>query len=303
MAKGNGCSRVRVTHWLPSRSAALEGSQLRWFYRLLGAALAARLWTDEQSGIWRVHTGELFPWRHLPGVPLYSTWVLMIEWAALALAALGLLSGLQRRASLYLGLVAMLMGLSQRYANQNVLLLLILVFATLRFLSPPGPATSELDFPNFGLIRWQLWIVYGFSIANKLAHGFLSGDAIDALFGAGAVLSQRAAFGVIAGEALVPILLCSGNARLGFCAAVLLHGMFALTMPGMWPFSFAMLAMAALFVQSAGSTGSAHRARSASRQRVMEKLGMRRVKVRLNDRIGRDGEPFDQVVYEIDHGQ
>ena len=37
-------------------------------------------------------------------------------------------------------------------------------------------------------------------------------------------------------------------------------------------------------------------------QRVMEKLGMRRVKVRLNDRIGRDGEPFDQIVYEIDLG-
>jgi len=231
-----------------SKLSGLEGPQLRWFYRLLGVALAARLWTDGQSGIWRVHTGELFPWRHLPGIPLYSSSALLIEWTALALAALGLLSGVQLRASLYLGVLAILMGLSQRYANQNVLLLLILVFATLRFMSPPALATREPDSPNFTLIRWQLWIVYGFSIANKLAHGFLSGDAIEALFGAGESLSRLAAFGVIVAEALVPILLSSGNERVGFYAAVLLHGMFALAMPGLWPFSFAMLAMAVLFV-------------------------------------------------------
>jgi len=250
----------------PSRSAALEGSQLRWFYRLTGAALAARLWTDEQSGIWRVHTGELFPWRHLPGIPLYSTSVLLIEWIALALAAVGLLTGVQRRASLYLGVLAMLMGLSQRYANQNALLLLILVFASLRFLSPLERAAGEHDFPNFALIRWQLWIVYGFSIANKLAHGFLDGAAIDALFGAGPALSQLAAFGVIVAEALVPILLCSSNPRLGFCSAALLHGMFALAMPGLWPFSFAMLAMAALFVPSD------NRSRSAARDGAVQLL-------------------------------
>jgi hypothetical protein len=233
---------------LPSRLSGLESSQLRWFYRLLGAALVARLWTDEQSGIWRVHTGELFPWRHLPGIPLYSTSALLIEWSALALAALGLLSGVQLRASLYLGVVAILMGLSQRYANQNVLLLLILVFATLRLMSPSDLATREPDSPNFALIRWQLWIVYGFSITNKLAHGFLSGDAIEALFGAGVSVSRLAAFGVVAAEALVPMLLSSGNERVGFCAAVLLHGTFALAMPGLWPFSFAMLSMAILFV-------------------------------------------------------
>lgn len=244
---------------LPSRFAALEAGQVRGFYRLLGVALAARLWTDAQSGIWRVHTGELFPWRHLPGISLYSTSVLSIEWAALALAALGLLSGIQRRASLYLGVVALLMGLSQRYANQNVLLLLISVFAALRFVSPRELATLELDSPNFALIRWQLWIVYGFSIANKLAHGFLSGDALVALFGTGAALSQLAACAVIVAEALVPCLLRWGNARLGFCAAVALHGTFALAMPGLWPFSFAMLAMAALFVPSA-SAGQPERA-------------------------------------------
>ena len=157
-------------------------------------------------------------------------------------------ASVQQRASLYLGLTAMLMGLSQRYANQNVLLLLILVFAALRFVSPGELAKADLESPNFALIRWQLFIVYGFSVANKLAHGFLDGSAVEALFGAGPAISRVAALFVLAAEALIPILLGWGNARMGLVGAVLLHGMFALTMSGMWPFSFAMLAMAVLFV-------------------------------------------------------
>ncbi|MDX2051854.1 MAG: hypothetical protein SFV15_05635 [Polyangiaceae bacterium] len=225
--------------------------QLRWFYRLLGAALGARLLTDAFSGIWRVHTGEFFPWRHLPVFPLYSTGFLALEWALLGAASLALLSGFAQRVALRLALLALAMGLSQRYSNQNALLFIVLVFSNLKIAAPHATTEEELRLPNFGLIRLQLLLVYGFSVLNKLTHGFQSGAAIGEL-SALKWLSPRLltplAWSVLALEVLIPLLLCSRLARWGLAFAILLHTGFALALPGIFTFSLTMWAMAALFI-------------------------------------------------------
>lgn len=234
----------------------VERCQLAWFYRLLGAALAVRLMTDVHAGIWYVHTGEFFPWRHLPSLPLYPPAVLLLEWLALAVAGIGLMSGRALRASLRLGLVATLMGLSQRYANQNVLLFLVVGFANLSVADPHELLIHTRYFPNFALIRIQLLLVYGFSILNKILHGFLTGDVLQALFGLGERLSQVGAWSVVLAEGLIPGLLCWGKSRWGLLVAVLVHCAFGVAIPGVWPFTLVMLAMVVLWVHGLGGGGA-----------------------------------------------
>ncbi|HTM44745.1 MAG TPA: hypothetical protein VL137_07300 [Polyangiaceae bacterium] len=232
---------------LSARLGRVTAPQLRRFYFLLGSALASRLLIDEQSGIWRVHNQELFPWRHLPGLPLYPTWMLAIEWALLAASAAGLLWGHWVKAALRVALLALAMGLSQRYANQNALLFLVLAFANLEIPTLPLP-TARVILPNVGLLRMQLFIVYGFSVVNKIVSGFLSGETLSNLFAFPRGLAAYAAPGAVAAELIIPALLWFGNPGLGFIGAALLHGLFAWFMPSVWPFSLTMLALAVLFV-------------------------------------------------------
>jgi hypothetical protein len=112
------------------------------------------------------------------------------------------------------------------------------------------------------MIRYQLLIVYLFSGVNKLTSHFYNGDTL-ANLGAmnyeallpneyvrsilSPTLSVSISCIILAGELLMPIFLLRAP-RVGLALVVLLHGGFSLLMPGIWPFTFIMVAMAFLFL-------------------------------------------------------
>jgi hypothetical protein len=230
---------------------------VRAFVAGLGVTLALCVAADGAGGAWEVHAGRLFPWRHLPGVPLYGSAGLALEWV-IGIAAAGLFVVAARphawahaalRGGLGLGLLATVMGLSQRYSNHRALLFIVLVFVAL---DPPDLAGSPADFaeaprPTLALVRAQLLLVYATSATGKLLHGFASGAALASLFGWPLPVARPLAATVIAAELLVPALLCVAP-RLGVLAAAALHGTMAVLLPSVWPFTSLMTALALLFL-------------------------------------------------------
>ncbi len=228
-------------------AARLERGSVVWFFRLFGAALVANVATELGSGVWRVHAGELFPWRHLPIVPLYPPAVLAVEWVVAAATGIALVVGAKRSIAIRIAAAVILVGLSQRYSNHGALLFLVALFVSL---APPDVTASDFEtreHPSLMLVRAQLVIVYVFSAANKLAHPFASGAALEHLLGISRATARPLAWIVIAAELALPVLLVT-RPRLGIVAVAALHAIFAARMPGLWSFGLVMLAMAALFV-------------------------------------------------------
>lgn len=222
-----------------------------WFLRLYGVAIVVDVLTELRSGVWSVHTGALYPWRHLAILPLYPARGLAIEWALRVagglLLALGATRGRAVRRGVRVLVPVLFVALLERYSNHGVLLFLIAFFLSI---APPDlarPAFDDEAHPALGLVRAQLVIVYAFSALNKLTHGFGSGDSLANLLaldaGAGRVLSLA----VIAAELALPAL-CYFRPRLGLVGVIALHAGFALVVPGVWSFGLAMVAMATLYV-------------------------------------------------------
>ncbi|MDH5672563.1 MAG: hypothetical protein OEZ06_10470 [Myxococcales bacterium] len=232
-----------------------EPGSLGWFYRLLGLTLLARIATDLHVDLWAVHDGRLFPWRHLPGLPLYPPAGLAIEWAMMGLAALAITTGFRLRAGVYLALLVSAVSLTQRYANHRALLLLVLAFLALSPVEPRRPGLSGERHPNLALIRYQLVIVYLFSALNKVRAGFLEGTALQHLLDLDAEPARALAWLVVAAEFSLPLLLWR-LPWLGLGGVACLHLGFALFMPAIWPFSLLMLAMAVLFVGDTRDPGA-----------------------------------------------
>jgi hypothetical protein len=228
----------------------------------LGAAWVARVGVDAARGVWRIHSGELFPWRHLPGVPLYSTRWLLVEWAISLGAGLGMLLGLRVPLAVGMALLASIAGLSQRSSNQQALMLIVLTFLAL---NPNGSGFADpRRSPNITLVKSQLAIVYLFSALNKILGGFLDGAALrssllDSAWLQAALLDNGTSWqpelwialssGVVLAELTLPLLLMRWP-RLGVAGVALLHGGFAVVMPGVLPFGLLMLAMSLLFLRS-----------------------------------------------------
>jgi hypothetical protein len=215
--------------------------------RVLGLATIACAATDAWAGAWRVHGGELFPWRHLPGFPLYGRAMLVVEWGLGLAGGASLATGRGRRAGISGALLATVLGLSQRFSNHRALLLIVLAFVAL---APPdlGDASFAARVrPNLALVRAQLLLVYGMSALNKVAQGFLDGAALASLFGWPTGLARAISFGVVAAEVAIPLALL-WRPWLGVAAVVVLHGAMAWLLPHVAPFSLVMLAMALAFV-------------------------------------------------------
>jgi hypothetical protein len=213
----------------------------------------ARIATDIQVNLWGVHTGRLFPWAHLRGVPLYSTTGLVIEWLMLAIAGLGLATGVRRSVAARLGLVVIFVGLTQRYSNHRALLAIALLFVALRPVDCENAPLLLERHPNIALLRYQLVIVYLFSALNKLAHGFMDGHVLTVLFGIAPPLAQPLAWLFVLAELATPLLLWRAP-RAGLALAFVLHVGFAALMPALWPFTITMLALAMLFQRGAAPT-------------------------------------------------
>jgi hypothetical protein len=197
---------------------------------------------------------------------------LAAEWLALIVSGLMLLVGVRAQWALRLAAVSTLVGLTQRFSNQQVLLMIVLSFAVLSPLW--AHAKRPIDSPTIGLIRAQLLIVYVFSALNKLTSGFLDGGALLlalrrdssatglALLEALPMLSEGApALRVLAGavvgvELLLPLVLLI-RPWCGVVTVGVLHAGFAVIFPGVLPFSVLMVAMSFLFVRPARGAGAA----------------------------------------------
>jgi len=216
------------------------------FLRMLGAALVACVATDAALGVWRVEAGELFPWRHVPGIPLYGDAGLVVEWALTGTAGLALLAGIRRALAVRVGLVGTLLALTQRYSNHRALLLIVLLFVAI---APPNVDAENFASeprPNIALVRAQLLLVYASSAIGKIAHGFWTGAALTSLFGWG-TFARIAAPAVIATEIAAPVMLLL-RPRAGLALVVVLHTAMAVLLPSVLPFSLTMVAMSLLFV-------------------------------------------------------
>ena len=232
------------------------------FLRLFGAALVVDVVTEVMAGVWHVHTGKLYPWRNLGIVPLYPASVLAIEWALRAAAGLMLLMGARHAkvlsAAVRIAAIVLFVAVLERYSNHGVLLFLIAFFLTLAPLDVTAPSFSERDQPALGLVRAQLAIVYVFSAANKLAHGFAGGHSLSNLFGSAlpqGPVAQALSVLVIATELTLPLVLLRWP-RVGLAGVVAMHVGFAALVPGVASFGLAMIAMAVLFAAPSPSRRS-----------------------------------------------
>jgi hypothetical protein len=219
-----------------------------WSLRCLGAALGAEVATQAASGVWRVNAGELYPWRHLPILPLEPPWALGVEWAAMGGAALALLAGVGTRAALRVAALASLVSVLERYSNHGALLFLVTLYFAMAPPDVSDPSFEDRDHPNLGLARAQLVIVYAFSALNKLTHGFASGASLENLLGLPHAPAVVLSVATLAAEIALPLLLMA-RPRVGVAAVALLHACFALVLPGLYSFGLAMLAMSLLFLR------------------------------------------------------
>ena len=225
-----------------------------WFYRLLGLALISCVAEDVINGVWFIHTGQYFPWRHLSFVPLYSVPFLILEWGLLVLSGALILFERTRQNGLRLAVLFVFISISQRFSNHRSLILIVLVYLV----------ASPRKMPQMGyrLIRYQLLIVYLFSALNKIDANFLSGRSLLALGHnvQGAILPTWLVRGILSPpfatplswvvvglEFVIPILLLQWPI-VGLIFLLSLHAGFSLMMPAIWPFTFIMVAMGLLFL-------------------------------------------------------
>lgn len=209
--------------------------------RLLGVTLLALAAEDMIDGWWHVHTGAFYPWRHLPVVPLCGPTGLVLEWLALGVAGGLLVLDRARVPAAWLGAAALVAGLTQRYSNQRALAMILFVYLL-----------TDVRRPDLVLVRWQLGIVYAFSVLHKLSQSFWDGRALGAL---GLPAPSLLAIVTLIAEAAIPLVLWRAP-RAGVAAVVLLHGAFALVLPGVVPFTIAMIAMSTAWLPERAAQAS-----------------------------------------------
>lgn len=220
---------------------------VRTFERAFATALTVEVFAQVRSGVWRVHEGALYPWRHLGIVPLAPPALALVEWIVVTACALALFAApsksLRARAWQVLAPV-LLWSVLQRFSNHGALFFLVALFVSM---SPSRPY-EKTDAPNFGLVRAQLVIVYVFSALAKLLHGFGSGASLANLFGWSPGLARGASWVVIAAELTLPVLVIT-RPKLGVGAVAIVHLGFALLLPNVTSFGLCMFAMAVLWVR------------------------------------------------------
>jgi len=232
-----------------------DARAVTWFLRVFGLALVVDVATELMTGVWQVHTGNFYPWRHLGIVPLYPATVLAIEWTLRVSAGLALLLGARQpkvvAAAVRVGALALFAAVLQRYSNHGALLFLIALYLTIAPPDVTAKTFDDLPHPALGLVRAQLVIVYVFSALNKLTHGFSSGHSLMNLLGGRMALgpARTLSWLALAAELAAPLVLLRWP-RAGLALVVAMHLGFSLLLPGIASFGLAMIAIALLFSRS-----------------------------------------------------
>lgn len=220
---------------------------VRWFEHLFGGALIAEVAMQVYSGVWQVHAGHHYPWRHLGIVPLAPPALLAVEWIVVVACALLLLVNRARALAWRVLAPVLLWGVLQRFSNHGALFFMIAFFVAL---GPPDTAADDFEaraYPNLGLVRAQLVVVYVVSALAKLLHGFTSGSSLVHLLHLAPGIAKAASWVVILSELALAILVVK-RPRAGTLAAVIVHVVFALLLPNVLSFGACMVAMATLWI-------------------------------------------------------
>jgi hypothetical protein len=237
-----------------------------WFLRLFGVALVVDVASEIAAGVWGVHAGELYPWRHVGIVPLYSPALLAVEWTLRAVSGVALVSAPHRArvvaAAVRVAALVLFVAVLERYSNHGILLFLVAFYLTI---APPdvnGAGFDDSPHPALGLVRAQLAIVYVFSALNKLTHGFGGGESLANLLALSPGPARALSWAVIVVELGLPFLLWR-SPRAGIVVVIAMHLAFAALVPGVASFGLAMIAMSVLFLRvTARSSSTGYRTAS-----------------------------------------
>ncbi len=227
--------------------AYLRKSNEKIFFGFISLAIVSRVFSDVVMDRWGIHAGLIYPIRHLDGVPLYSDLFLALEWIITTSGAALILSPKFRRLGLALALIGLLASWTQLFQNQKTLMIITILISFVK-----SPYDNR---PAHRLLEWQLILMYLFTALAKLNGEFVTGATLQTLLSdrlpvalptsAYAALSWT----TIALEFLIPVLLLKRNIVVLF-AIFILHGLFAVTLDDIWPFTFITYALAILFFDS-----------------------------------------------------
>ncbi len=228
------------------------------FYLIFSLAVVSRIICDLLLNRAGIHAGEVFPNRHVFSfISIYPPAILYIE-MALASAGAILLNLKRVRFGCLLIIISYLMGLSQMFQNQK---LLILIVACTLCIQP----LSKTDKSSIWFLRYQLILVYSISALQKVVQGF--NDGIDLSLTTKYLLSIESnpvikallayvsdplnamifSVSTVVLEFIIPIFLIK-RPKIGVALVVLLHFSMNLLMKDIMPFSLTMIALSLPFL-------------------------------------------------------
>ena len=212
-----------------------------------------RVLSDIGLNRWGIHSGKIFPYRHISLMPVFPASVLVFEWSCAILGSVLLVIKKERWGAILIA-GSFLLSLSQMYQNQKVLILIVIATIAIQPVDPRKPGSVQF-------LKWQLILVYLFSAIEKMSDQFTSGETLRLIFHQvlnsslieNSFLLKAMSIGVILSEIMIPIILLK-RPYWGFCAVISLHLGFAFVLPDIWPFTLVMIALSTLFLLPAGSS-------------------------------------------------
>lgn len=233
-----------------------------WSWRLLGAACVLLALQEWRCG----HLDPLLFARRPGFLPLFPGALRAALWLGQAAAGAALLLAYRRGAAVRVAAAAVLLGLTQSFANQKMFLALLLTSHSLDSGREEGPGRRAA--------KGSLLILYAASAAFKLRDGFWDGASLSAALEQAAsrglaprlplpplpsAVAAAAAAAALAAELALAVMLPL-RPRAAVPAALALHAAFGLFLPGLWPFSLACASAALLFWPPPSSSDAARSA-------------------------------------------
>ena len=98
------------------------------FYFFLGLAIILCVTNDIANGVWHIHSGRYFPWRHMGVVPLFPASFLVVLWPLLLTSSCMIISNKKRNLGICLAALGVLIDLTQHFSNHRSLIFLVLLY-------------------------------------------------------------------------------------------------------------------------------------------------------------------------------
>ncbi|MFA6237385.1 MAG: hypothetical protein WC635_08680 [Bacteriovorax sp.] len=231
---------------------------IQTFYLLFSIAVIARVVCDINLNRIGIHAGDVFPIRKINNSTApYSVYILYIEFALACIGAFILNFQRIRTGAVFI-VISYLMGLSQMFQNQKLLILIISVSILITPL-------SRKSFWSIWFLRYQLITIYFMTALHKIFFNFSNGNALGktfeylitvenneflkkllVFFSQDIYLSFFSYLTLIL-EIIIPFILIK-KPKPGIILVFALHFSFNLLLKDILPFSIAMFSLSILFL-------------------------------------------------------